>query len=111
MLTPRPHLTTRRPSPSTASYTVSTALPCRTLPSHCLHYILQLHRILLGLGALLALAAKAFAPTSPPLAPLSDALAPLPWAHVGPLGLACLFLVLRRFHAGMPISSPRPRHV
>ncbi|CAF9920893.1 hypothetical protein IMSHALPRED_005033 [Imshaugia aleurites] len=95
MLTARPHLTTLRPSPSTVSYTVSTASPRQTLPSQLLHYILLLQRILLGLITTLVLFSKTF---STPFPPLSAYLARFPWIQVAPLALATLFLVFRRYH-------------
>ncbi|KAF6239258.1 hypothetical protein HO173_002519 [Letharia columbiana] len=98
MLTTPPHLTTLRPSPSTVSYTVSTASPRQTFPSQFLHYFLLLQRILLGLATLLVLYAKTSNPPSPPLAPLSEHLARFPWVQVGPLAFTSLFLVFRRFH-------------
>ena len=101
MLTTRPHLTTLRPSPSTVSYTVSTASPRQTIPAQCLHYFLLLCRILTGLATLLVLCTKATTATPPPpLAPLSEHLARFPWVQVGPLAFTSLFLVFRRFHTG-----------
>lgn len=102
MLTTRPRLSTLRPSPSTVSYTVSTASPRQTFPSQLLHYFLLLQRILTGLVTLLVLCAKAFDDNIPLLlAPLSDYLLRLPWVQVGPLAFASLFLVFRRFHTGI----------
>lgn len=103
MLTTRPHLTTLRPSPSTVSYTVSTASPRQTLLSQCLHYFLLLHRLLLGLITLLTLYARAYGANSrvPLLAHFSDRVGRYPWVQVGPLCCASLFLVLRRWHTGV----------
>lgn len=110
MLTTPPHLTTLRPSPSTVSYTVSTASPRQTFPSQFLHYFLLLHRILLGLSTLLVLYAKTTTldiDTSliPLLVPLSDYLGGYPWVQVGPLAFTSLFVVFRRFHTGMKLGS------
>lgn len=101
MPTTRPHLTTLRPSPSTVSYTVSSAFPRQTFPSRFLRYVLLLHRILLGLVTLLVLCAKAFESIPSLLAPLSEYLSRVPWVQVGPLASASLFLVFRRFHTGI----------
>ena len=108
MLTTRPHLTTFRPSPSTVSYTVSTASPRQTFASHFLHYFLLLARILVGLATLLVLFTKAFEPSSPRLAPLSTYLTKYPWVQVGPLAFTALFLVFRRFHTGNSFLSFLP---
>ena len=108
MLTTRPHLSTFRPSPSTVSYTVSTASPRQTFASHFLHYFLLLARILIGLATLLVLFTKAFEPSSPQLTSLSTYLTKYPWVQVGPLAFTALFLVIRRFHTGISSSSSSP---
>ena len=105
MLTTRPHLNTFRPSPSTVSYTVSTASPRQTFASHFLHYFLLLARILIGLATLLVLFTKAFEPSSPQFTSLSTYLTKYPWVQVGPLAFTALFLVFRRFHTGISSSS------
>ena len=105
MLTTRPYLNTFRPSPSTVSYTVSTASPSQTFASHFLHYFLLLTRILIGLATLLVLFTKAFEPSSPQLTSLSTYLTKYPWVQVGPLAFTALFLVFRRFHTGISSSS------
>lgn len=110
MLSTRPHLTTLRPSPSTVSYTVSSASPRQTLPSRLLHYLGLLFRMLLGFATLLALSAKGFDTSSAPsffrpLVPLSEYLAEYPWVQIAPLALTSLFLVFRRFHTGKSSSS------
>ena len=100
MLT-RPHLTTFRPSPSTVSYTVSTASPRQTFPSQFLHHCLLLLRILLGFATLTTLGAKFFNnPSFPLLASLSAYLAAFSWLQIAPLAFTSLFLVFRRFHTG-----------
>ena len=58
MLTPPTHLTIRRPSPTTVSFTASNA-PLRTsLSAHVIFYLTIFLRILLGLSVLLITAAK-----------------------------------------------------
>lgn len=101
MLTTRPHLTTLRPSPTTVSHTASTASPRQTFPSQFLHYVLLLLRLLLALATLLVLCAKLSNTTLAQLPPLSEILSRYPWVQVGPLAFASLFLVFRRFHAGI----------
>jgi len=54
MLTVQPHLRTRRPSPTTAEYTVSTSPP-PTVSFHILIFITFLLRIIIGLAVLLLL--------------------------------------------------------
>lgn len=101
MLSTRPHLTTLRPSPSTTSYTVSTASPRHTLASHLLHQLLLLLRILLGLSTSLLLYTKLLPPSPPALlAPLSAYLSSYPWTRIAPLAFTILFLVFRRYHTG-----------
>jgi len=64
MLTTQPHLRTRRPSPTTVEYTVSTS-PYLTLPLRLLILSTLLARILIGLSVLLLLYSR-FAAYSPP---------------------------------------------
>ncbi|KAM0796698.1 GPI-GlcNAc transferase complex, PIG-H component-domain-containing protein [Usnea florida] len=96
MLTTRPHLTTFRPSPSTVSYTVSTASPRQTFPSHLLHHCILLLRILLGFATVTILGAKFFnnAPL-PLLAPLSAYLETFSWLQTAPLAFTKSLLTLR----------------
>ena len=101
MLTTRPHLTSLRPSPTTASFTVSTASRNKTLPSQVLRHLLFTLRILLGLATTIVLLAKSwggfhYLPTF-----LSDYIETAPWSHIGPLSFASLFFVFRRFHTGI----------
>ena len=106
MLGTRPHLTMLRPSPTTVSYTVSTASSRSTLPSLILHHVLLSIRLVLGLSILLLLYVKAF---DPPL-PLSLSYYPIlhvdehPWSHVIPVAFIGFFLVLRRFHTGTSLA-------
>jgi phosphatidylinositol glycan class H protein len=57
MLTTQPHLRTRRPSPTTVEYTVSTS-PTPTLPVRLLILLTFLLRLILGLNVLLLLYSK-----------------------------------------------------
>jgi phosphatidylinositol N-acetylglucosaminyltransferase subunit H len=57
MLTTQPHLRTRRPSPTTVEYTVSTS-PTLTLPLRLLILLTFFLRLLLGLSVLLLLYSK-----------------------------------------------------
>jgi phosphatidylinositol glycan class H protein len=57
MLTTQPRLRTRRPSPTTAEYTVST-LPTITLPLRLLFLTIILLRMLIGLSVVLLLCSK-----------------------------------------------------
>ena len=101
MLTTRPYLNTFRPSPSTVSYTVSTASPRQTFPSQLLHHCILLLRILLGFATITILGAKFFNnPPLPLLAPLSVYLETFSWLQIAPLAFTSLFFVFRRFHTG-----------
>ncbi|CAG8970913.1 hypothetical protein HYALB_00000892 [Hymenoscyphus albidus] len=72
MLTTHPHLRTRRPSPTTVEYTVSTS-PSPTLPLRLLQLTTSILRIIIGLTVLLLLYTKyllsAFAPATHPIGP------------------------------------------
>lgn len=101
MLTTRPRLTILRPSPTTISYTVSTASPCDTLPSRVAHAFLLLLRILLGVATSAIVLSKTFRSFSSYLpSVVSEAIEQWPWSHIGPLSFASFFLVFRRFHTG-----------
>lgn len=101
MLTTRPHLTTLRPSPTTISYTVSTASRRETLRSKLFHHILLSLRIILGLATLAVLLAKSLDDFHYMLNSWLEYIDKAPWSHVGPLSFASFFLVFRRFHTGM----------
>ena len=102
MLGTRPYLTTLRPSPTTVSYTVSTASRCSSLASLMLYYIVLSIRMVLGVSILTMLFVKTYEESLPyflsqyPLAQIHD----YPWSHVLPLSFCALFLVSRRFHTG-----------
>ncbi|MCJ1275432.1 hypothetical protein MMC21_003235, partial [Puttea exsequens] len=99
MLLTRPHLTTLRPSPTTVSYTISTASPRTTLPSHILHGILLLLRILLGLATSTVLLLKTFPESLVSIPPtITASIEQQPWSHVSALSFVVFFLVFRRFH-------------
>ncbi|KAL2054929.1 hypothetical protein ABVK25_004751 [Lepraria finkii] len=98
MLTTRPHLTTLRPSPTTISYTVSTASRRETLRSKLFHHILLSLRIILGLATLAVLLAKSLDEFHYMLNSWLEYIDKAPWSHVGPLSFASFFLVFRRFH-------------
>ena len=100
MLIARAHLTTLRPSPTTVSYTVSTASRRETLPSRAIHAFLLLLRILIGLATLAVLYSKLLKSFRYIPIVVSDAIDEWPWSHVGPLSFASFFLVFRRFHTG-----------
>jgi phosphatidylinositol glycan class H protein len=72
MLTVAPHLRTRRPSPTTVEYTVSTS-PSPTLPLRLLLGLTILLRVTIGLGVLLLLYSKfLLSDYSTPLEPYSS---------------------------------------
>lgn len=104
MLTTRTHLTSHRPSPTTVSYTVSTASHLTTLPSLCIHHAILLLRLALGLAICVAFGLKfsGFESKNEGLEAVFAALAHMvrgrPWSHVGPLGLLGLALVSMRWH-------------
>lgn len=100
MLSRRHHLNKIRPSPTTVSYTVSTASPRITLPSLVLHAFLLIVRVLIGLLTLLILYTKAFGPLSSLLDYTSQQIDQYLWSRILPLSFVSLFLVFRRFHTG-----------
>lgn len=95
MLSPPPHLTTFRPSPTTVSFTVSTASSSRLQ-----HHLLLFLRLVAGLSTLLVVLARGLA--SPPkfLFPLARYVTALSWTVVGPVVVGSIFVVFRRFHTG-----------
>ena len=96
----RPHLTTHRPSPTTALNTVSTASQRHTLPAKTLHILLLLLRLTVSILTLLALALKSL-PTiqlSPSLSTIHGPLHRTPWLHILPPAFLLLFLIFRRYH-------------
>ncbi len=100
MLTTRPHLTTLRPSPTTVSFTVSTASRRETLASQFLHHFLLGLRIVFGLTTLVVLLAKSFEHFQYLPHFLSHQIEEAPWSHIGPLSFASFYFVFRRFHTG-----------
>ena len=100
MLTTRPHLTILCPSPTTVSFTVSTASRRETLASQCLHYFLLGLRIVFGLTTLAVLLAKSFEHFKYLPDFLSNLIERVPWSHIGPLSFASFYFVFRRFHTG-----------
>ena len=104
MLMPRTHLTSHRPSPTTVSYTVSTASHPTTFPSLCIHHAVLLLRLALGLAICTALGVKLSGfelkseGSQAVFAALGDMVRDRPWSHVGPLGLLGLALVSMRWH-------------
>ena len=100
MRTTRPHLSIYRPSPTTVSFTVSTASPHRTLTSHLLHHLSLLLRTLLCLATLTILYLGLFTAPHPSLRPLSALVSQYPTSHILALSFIALFLVFRRFHTG-----------
>ncbi|KAK0514264.1 hypothetical protein JMJ35_002881 [Cladonia borealis] len=98
MLTMRPHLTTLRPSPTTVSFTVSTASRRETLASQFLHHFLLGLRIVFGLTTLAILLAKSFEHFKYLPHFLSHEIEKAPWSHIGPLSFASFYFVFRRFH-------------
>ena len=100
MLTTRPHLTTLRPSPTTVSFTVSTASRRETLASEFLHHFLLGLRIVFGLTTLAVLLAKCDENFKYLPQLLSHEIEKAPWSHIGPLSFASFYLVFRRFHTG-----------
>ena len=100
MLTTRPHLTTLRPSPTTVSFTVSTASRRQTLASQFVHHFLLGLRILFGLTTLAVLLAKSFGNFQYLPLFLSHHIEKAPWSHIGPLSFASFYFVFRRFHTG-----------
>lgn len=104
MLTARTHLTSHRPSPTTVSYTVSTASHLTTFPSLCIHYAVLLLRLALGLAICVALGVKLSdyefetEGLQAVFAALGEVVEDRPWSHVGPLGLLGLALVSMRWH-------------
>ena len=100
MLTTRPHLTTLCPSPTTISFTVSTASRRETLASQFLHHFLLGLRIVFGLTTLAVLLAKSFENFQYLPYFLSHHIEKAPWSHIGPLSFASFYFVFRRFHTG-----------
>lgn len=121
----RPHLTTHRPSPTTALYTVSTASPRDTLPAKTLHFLLLLLRLTVFTLTILTLALKCLPhPTNPPenadqpsdstslssllnTSPLLTALhtilhnnnnAYTSWTYILPPLILLLYLTIHRYH-------------
>ena len=100
MLTTRPHLTVLCPSPTTRSFTVSTASRRETLASQCLHHFLLGLRIVFGLTTLAVLLAKSLEHFKHLPDILSNHIEKAPWSHIGPLSFASFYFVFRRFHTG-----------
>lgn len=100
MLTTRPHLTTLRPSPTTVSFTVSTASRRETFASQFLHHFLFGLRIVFGLTTLAVILAKSFEDFQHLPYFLSLHIEKAPWSHIGPLSFASFYFVFRRFHTG-----------
>ena len=100
MVTTRSHLSTLRPSPTTVSFTVSTASRRKTLASQLIHYFLLFLRIVLGFATLAILIARTFDDFDYLPVSWSKYIDKAPWSHVGPLAFASFFLVFRRFHTG-----------
>lgn len=100
MLAPRPHLSTNRPSPTTVSFTVSTASQRQTLTSQLAHYILLLLRTILGLSTLSVLYISTFEPPIEALKPVSDRIADVPFSHIAALSFVSFCVVFRRFYTG-----------
>ena len=104
MLTTRTHLTSHRPSPTTVSYTVSTASHLTTFPTLCIHHAILLLRLICGLAICVALGTKFFGfkfeseGLLAVLAALGDMARDSPWSQVGPLGIVGLALISTRWH-------------
>ena len=94
----RPRLTTYRPSPTTVSYTVSTASALSTPSSRALHHALFALRIVLGLFTLGCLFLRIFPTNIDYLNPLTDYMRAQPWSHCTAFALVGGFLVFRRYH-------------
>lgn len=105
MLTTRPHLTAIRPSPTTVSYTVSTASPQDTLASAALHPALLVLRLVMGIATAFILFIKLFNVSFDGLETFATFIHDQPWSHVAGLGFASFFLVFRRYHTGMAYHS------
>ena len=108
MLNTRPHLTILRPSPTTVSFTVSTASRRETLASQFLHHFLLGLRVVFGLTTLAVLLAKSFENFQYLPYSLSRQIEEAPWSHIGPLSFASFYFVFRRFHTGRAFPN---RHV
>ena len=97
MLTSRPHLLTRRPSPTTAEFTVTTRPAQPTaLQRLVLDGVIPLLRLALFLAGLLLLHGSWTSATSAP--PLWPALADAPWYALAPLAAAALIAAAQRPH-------------
>lgn len=96
----RPHLSTQRPSPTTALYTVSTASPRHTFPVKTLHSFFLLVRLTVFILILFALVLRSLSSDRipPSLSTLHASFQHTPWLHILPPAFVLLCLVFRRYH-------------
>ena len=117
MFTTPIHLNTRRPSPTTVSYTASNAPPRNTITAHVSFFLALLFRVYVGIFALLVVITKSQCRTPAPdhlpseyecsiwlplQSPMVNHIAfQNSWQVLIPVSLVIYFLVFRRFHTGI----------